>query len=74
VVKLWRPGRDIASHPLAIERGRAYHFKVTAAGSSIKVWVDGALLIDATDTEQSAGQFGLNVFRGTGVFQNLNLS
>jgi hypothetical protein len=73
VVKLWRPGRDIAAHPLAIETGRAYHFRVIAAGSSIKVWVDGALMIDATDTEQSAGQFGLNVFRGTGVFQNLNL-
>jgi hypothetical protein len=31
-------------------------------------------MIDATDTEQGAGQFGLNIFRGTGVFQNLNLS
>lgn len=73
VVKLWRPGRDIATHPLAIERGRTYHFKVKAEGSALKVWVDGALMIDAIDTEQAAGQFGLNVYRGTGVFQNLNL-
>ncbi|GAA3590090.1 glycoside hydrolase family 32 protein [Kribbella ginsengisoli] len=74
VVKLWRPGRDIATHPLAIERGRIYHFKLTAASTAIEVWVDGTLMIDATDTEQSAGQFGLNVFRGTGIFQHLHLT
>ncbi|NEA33543.1 hypothetical protein [Streptomyces sp. SID13031] len=30
--------------------------------------------LHATDTDQSSGQFGLKVFRGTGVFQHLNLS
>ncbi|QNE21938.1 glycoside hydrolase family 32 protein [Kribbella qitaiheensis] len=74
VVKLWRPGRDIATSPLTVERGRTYHFKVVAQGPSLKVSLDGKQAIDATDTEQSAGQFGVNVFRGTGVFQNLRIS
>jgi levanase/fructan beta-fructosidase len=74
VVKLWRPGRDIATSPLTVERGRAYHFKITATGPNLKVWLDGQPVIDAVDNENSAGQFGMNVFRGTGVFQNLELS
>jgi fructan beta-fructosidase len=74
VVKLWRPGRDIATFPTPIERNRVYHLTVKAAGSQFTVWLDGVQVISATDTEIASGQFGLNVFRGTAVLQNVRRS
>jgi hypothetical protein len=32
LVKLWRPGRDVAVYPTPIVRGRTYHLKVVASG------------------------------------------
>ncbi|MEV0561733.1 GH32 C-terminal domain-containing protein [Dactylosporangium sp. NPDC050588] len=73
VVKLWRPGRDIATYPTAIVPGRTYHLKVVAAGASIKVYLGGGTMpvIDATDTAYSSGYLGANVYDGTGVVQRL---
>lgn len=74
VVKLWRPGRDIATHPFKVERGQAYHFEVVADGPSIKVSIDGQQVIDATDDTIAAGQFGMNVYNGAAVVQNVKVS
>ncbi|GAB3818820.1 GH32 C-terminal domain-containing protein [Kribbella italica] len=74
VVKLWRPGRDIAAFPAPIERNRTYHLKVKAVGSQFTVWLDGQQVISASDGEIASGQFGLNVFRGTAVLQNVRRS
>ncbi|MEV4510126.1 glycoside hydrolase family 32 protein [Dactylosporangium sp. NPDC049525] len=73
VVKLWRPGRDIATFATAVVPGRSYHLKVVASGASIKVYLNrgAAPVIDATDTAYSSGFLGANVFDGTGVVQNL---
>jgi levanase/fructan beta-fructosidase len=75
VVKLWRPGRDIATYRTSIERGRTYYLKVVAQGPRLRVFLDGgsAPVIDAVDDTIRSGQFGLNVFNGTGVFQNIRL-
>jgi sucrose-6-phosphate hydrolase SacC (GH32 family) len=73
VVKLWRPGRDIATAPLQVERGRTYHFTVQTAGSNIKVALDGKQVIDAVDTEHKSGQFGMNVYNGTALVQNVSV-
>ncbi|MET7419075.1 glycoside hydrolase family 32 protein [Dactylosporangium sp. NPDC005555] len=76
VVKLWRPGRVIATYPTAVVPGRTYHLKVVTAGASIKVYLDhGATpVIDATDTAYAGGYLGANVFNGTGTVQNLTLN
>lgn len=76
IVKLWRPGRDIAVYPTTITPGRTYHLKVVTADASIKVFLDhGATpIIDATDTAYSNGYLGANVFNGTGTVQNLTLN
>lgn len=76
VVKLWRPGRDIATFRTPIELGRTYHLTVRAEGSHLQVWFDGsaAPVIDAVDDTISSGQFGLNVFHGTGVMQDVRVS
>jgi hypothetical protein len=75
VVKLWRPGRDIATYPLDVRLGRTYHLTVVAQGSRLRVFLDrGATpVIDAVDDTIPAGQFGLNVFAGTAVIQNVRV-
>jgi fructan beta-fructosidase len=73
VVKLWRPGRDIASYRTALARNRSYHLKVQAVGNRFQVWFDHSAqpVIDATDDSYGSGQFGINMFRGTTVIQNV---
>ncbi|WP_460849511.1 GH32 C-terminal domain-containing protein [Phytohabitans suffuscus] len=75
VVKLWRPGRDIATYPLDVQHGRTYHLKVVADGPRLRVYLDGGAtpVIDAVDDTIASGQFGLNVFNGTAVVQNVRV-
>lgn len=75
LVKLWRPGRDLATYATAIEPGRSYHLKVVAAGARIRVHLDhgSTPVIDVTDTAYGSGHLGANVFAGAGVVQNLVL-
>ena len=76
VVKLWRPGRDIASFRTTLERGRFHHLRVKAEGSRFQVWLDGSAepVIDATDDTIASGQFGVNMFRGVALVNNANVS
>jgi fructan beta-fructosidase len=76
LVKLWRPGSDIAIYPTTVVEGRTYHLKVVASGASIKVYLNyGATpVIDATDSAYSSGYLGANVYHGSGTVQNLNRS
>jgi fructan beta-fructosidase len=73
VVKLWRPGRDIATYPTPLERNRTYHLKARVVGDHFQMWLDGSAqpVIDATDDAFGSGQFGINLFRGTAVMQNV---
>jgi fructan beta-fructosidase len=74
VVKLWRPGRDIATYPAPVAAGSTHHLRVQAAGSRIRVWFDHGAdpVIDATDTAYASGRFGANVYGGSATVQNLN--
>lgn len=76
VVKLWRPGRDIASFRTPLERGRFHHIKVRAEGSHFQVWFDGSAepVIDAIDDAIPSGQFGINMFRSTSLINNVVVS
>jgi fructan beta-fructosidase len=76
MVKLWRPGRDIAVYSTPIVAGRTYHLKVVANGSRIQVYLDAGTVpvIDATDTAYASGLFGLNVHDATALLQNVNVS
>jgi len=75
VVKLWRPGRDIATYPVDVQLGRTYHLKVVADGPRLRVYLDGGAepIIDAVDDTIPSGQFGLNIFFGTAVIQNVRV-
>jgi fructan beta-fructosidase len=74
-VKLWRPGRDIAVHPVPVVRGRTYHLRLVATGPRLSVYLDhGATpVIDAVDATHTGGLIGVNVFAGAAVVQNANL-
>lgn len=73
-VKLWRPGKDIRVAHTEIKRNTFYHLKVAVSGDNIKVYLDGRMLIDANDATYRSGYLGLNVFYGTGLFQNVDYS
>ncbi|MGV9425918.1 glycoside hydrolase family 32 protein [Streptomyces sp. NPDC003656] len=74
VVKLWRPGRDIATYATPIATGSTHHLKVQTNGDRIRVWLDNGAdpVIDATDSTYTSGVFGANVYSGTATVQNLN--
>jgi fructan beta-fructosidase len=74
LVKLWRPGRDIAVAAVPIVPGRSYHLTVVAAGPRITVQLDRRPVIDAVDATYAEGHFGVNVFDGGGVVQDLMVS
>ena len=76
VVKLWRPGRVIATYPTPIAVGRTYHLKVVALGTRLRAYLDhgSTPVIDATDSMYASGHFGVNVFNGTAVFDNVNVN
>jgi fructan beta-fructosidase len=76
LVKLWRPGRDIADYATPIVEGRTYHLTVRTTGSRIQVWLDhGATpIIDATDTTYAAERFGVNGCAGDSTAQNLTIT
>jgi fructan beta-fructosidase len=76
VVKLWRPGRDLATYPTPIVEGRTYHLTVRTTGSRVQVWLDhgAAPIIDTTDTAYASGRFGVNSYAGNTTAQNLTIT
>jgi fructan beta-fructosidase len=74
VVKLWRPGRDIATYATPIVPGRSYHLTVIASGANLRVQLNGTQVIEAVDTTYASGLFGLNAFGGSAAFQNVRIS
>ncbi|MFG3102768.1 glycoside hydrolase family 32 protein [Streptomyces sp. NPDC048182] len=75
VLKLWRPGRDIAVYRTPVVEGRTYHLRVRADGSRLRVWLgDGAdPVIDATDTTYASGVFGVNAYDASVLARNLRI-
>ena len=76
VVKLWRPGRDIAGYPTTDHARPHLSPEGRRERRSIKVYLNNGAtpVIDATDTAYSSGYLGANVYDGTGVVQRLNRS
>ncbi|MCQ3978040.1 MAG: hypothetical protein DPW09_31835, partial [Anaerolineae bacterium] len=51
--------------------GQWYHVEIRAEGNRLRVWVDGALVFDVTDTSPNAltsGNIGLNALNQTNAF------
>nr|WP_206322525.1 glycoside hydrolase family 32 protein [Streptomyces sp. HNM0575] len=75
-VKLWRPGRDIATFKTTIVEGRTHHLKVHTNGNRIRIHLDNGNdpVIDATDDTYTDGLFGVNAFAANTIAQNLTVS
>jgi fructan beta-fructosidase len=74
MVKLWRPGKDIAVYPTTITPGTTYRLSVTARGPDIRISLNDTEVINATDTTYATGSLGVNGFQGTAQFRNLSLA
>lgn len=77
VVKLWKLGGGVlGEYKTTIKEHLLYPLKVIANGTNIKVYFNNgtAPVIDVTDSSYSSGYYGLNVWNGTSVFQNVNYS
>ncbi|MGP0223751.1 GH32 C-terminal domain-containing protein [Paenarthrobacter sp. NCHU4564] len=61
----------LASVPSAVGHGVGYSVDAAVIGSRITVSVDGAQLIDVTDTALSSGRVGVNVFDGRAAYQDV---
>ncbi|MFK3893913.1 levanase [Bacillus subtilis] len=61
----------IAEYKTPIDVNKKYHLKTEAEGDRFKIYLDDRLVIDAHDSAFSEGQFGLNVWDATAVFQNV---
>lgn len=61
----------IAEYKTPIDVNKKYHLKTEAEGDRFKIYLDDRLVIDAHDSVFSEGQFGLNVWDATAVFQNV---
>jgi len=48
--------------------GTWYHYIIDISGNSIRVWVDGALMFDVTDSTFSAGKIGVGAYTGSTVY------
>lgn len=62
----------IAEYKTPIDVNKKYHLKTEAQGDHFKIYLDDRLVIDANDSAFLEGQFGLNVWEATAVFQNVN--
>jgi len=67
---------ELGSRPLQnTTPGVWYHYKIEVSGSSIKVWADGILKFDITDSTFSAGKIGIGAYTGAiANFDNISIS
>lgn len=73
VVKLWGPGLPDRTTAVSITPNTVYHLKVVTSGDNIKVYFNNGStpLIDVDDPTYKGTRFGVNVWNGTGVIQNI---
>ncbi len=74
-VKLFKfPYSVLGTYAVPINVNTVYHLKVTASGANLQVFFNNSdtPCISVTDSAYANGKFGLNVWDGTAVFQNVN--
>jgi len=66
-----RPYSELALCYLPVKYNKTYTVRVEAVGDFIKVYLDGDLMIEVTDSTYDKGQFGLFAANSTGTFDNV---
>lgn len=67
--------RELAGAPFPVVRGRSYHLRIEATGSTIKVYADSTATpkLTVTDTSFTTGATGLRVFSTAAAFDNVSV-
>ena len=65
--------QELGSATLVYEEGRWYRLRVVAAGSAIRVHVDGALVLEAEDDTYASGSVGLRSSRAAAEWDNVTV-
>jgi non-lysosomal glucosylceramidase len=70
------PYQSFITVPYMFNTNVVYHLKIVAEYKNIKVYINNnaTAVIDFNDTSYTSGQFGLNVWAGTAVFDNVKAS
>ncbi len=74
-VKLWMKKNGAVNvlkwYPTEVKLETTYHLSVKAVGSSLTVSLDGKELFTVKDSAHTYGSFGLNVWIGSAIFDNI---
>jgi hypothetical protein len=65
---------ELASASFAVGINTTYKVRLEATGPNLKVYVDGALMLQATDTTLVAGRAGVGNFRASAHFDSIVVS
>jgi hypothetical protein len=52
---------QLASTPFTVTQGQTYNFRIVCVGSRIEVWIDGNLILTATDSDHTKGNVGFEI-------------
>jgi pectate lyase len=59
--------------PFTAEAGVTYHVRMEMIGTSIKVYIDGELLLEATDSAHTTGGVILRMVRASTQYDNVQV-
>lgn len=63
---------ELGLYSVALNPNTNYNLKVVTLGTNIKVYLGSTLALNITDSSYASGNFGLNIWNSTSVFQNIN--
>lgn len=69
----YEAGWEIGSYTFSVEKNKPYHVDVIAEGDHFKVYLDGFLAIDATDSRYTSGRIGLFGNKSTAQMDNVKI-
>jgi len=52
---------QLASTPFTVTQDQTYNFRIVCVGSRIEVWIDGNLILTATDSDHTKGNVGFEI-------------
>ncbi|CAM4088581.1 GH32 C-terminal domain-containing protein [Paenibacillus alkaliterrae] len=70
----WATNSDVGQpYTTAIEPGVAYHVKIAADGSNLRIYINNQLVIDAQSTSYIGGNVGLHIYNGNVQFSGVDI-
>ncbi|MFK7692225.1 heparinase II/III family protein [Paenibacillus sp. HJGM_3] len=64
----------LATTPFTMNNGTTYKLKGTISGNTLKLYVDGTLILSATDSAINGGYVGLSTHRRDAYFDNIKVA